>query len=189
MADQGTEGVFSPLLRARRIRAAVPFLRGEVLDFGCGAGALAAWVRPEDYWGVDRDCGVLQVARSQFPRHRFSTTLPEGHVFETVAALAVVEHLPNPVSWLRLMRRLLAPGGRVVITTPHPAFRLFHEAGAWAGLFSREATAEHKAFFGRADLAELASRSGFRVARYARFLFGANQFAVLTPEPLPPSGP
>lgn len=189
MADQGAEGFLSPLLRARRIRAALPFLRGRVLDFGCGTGELAAWIRAEEYWGVDRDQAALQQARSRFPHHLFTAVLPERELFHAIAALAVIEHLSDPASWLLRMRGMLAPGGWLVLTTPHPAFRRIHEAGARAGLFSREAAAEHESFLDRAALLRLAAGSGFRLVRYRRFLLGANQLAVLHPGPLPHDGP
>lgn len=181
MGDQATEGFFSPFLRARRIRAALPFLRGRVLDFGCAAGALAAWIDPASYLGFDRDGDAIAQARRLFPRHRFSAVLPEAEVFDTIAALAVVEHLPDPEHWLLLIARLLAPGGSLVLTTPHPAFRRIHDAGAWAGLFSREAAAEHETFFDRPALLRLAASAGFQLVHYRRFLLGANQLAVLRP--------
>jgi SAM-dependent methyltransferase len=186
MADQGTEGLLSPLLRARRIRAALPFLRGRVLDFGCGAGALAAWVEPGRYFGVDRDPDALQQARRLFPLHQFSAALPGSGTFDSIAALAVIEHLPAPEEWLAAMRRLLAPSGSLVITTPHPAFRRIHEAGARAGVFSREAAAEHETLFGRAALLRLAAAAGFQMVLYRRFLLGANQLAIFEPAPQEP---
>lgn len=172
-----------------RIRAALPFLRGRVLDFGCGTGALAAWIAPASYFGVDRDDGALRVARRRFPRHRFSEWPPEGETFDTVAALAVIEHLPDREGWLRSLPRLLAPGGCIVLTTPHPAFRRVHEWGAGAGLFSREAAAEHEAFLDSGALLRLAAQCRLRLIRYRRFLCGANQLVVLQADPDPQAGP
>jgi len=38
VADQGNEGLLSPFLRWRRIRAVLPYIRGCVLDVvGCGS--------------------------------------------------------------------------------------------------------------------------------------------------------
>ena len=36
--DQGAEGLFSSFLRVRRMKAALPYLQGKVLDSGCGIG-------------------------------------------------------------------------------------------------------------------------------------------------------
>ncbi|MEJ5370241.1 MAG: class I SAM-dependent methyltransferase [Bryobacteraceae bacterium] len=179
MGDQGSQGVFSPFLRSRRIRAALPFLRGRVLDFGCGAGALAAHVPPDRYAGVDRDAAALEEARRRFPHHRFLTELPAGELFDTIAALAVVEHMRDPAGWLEHLRSWLAPEGRIVLTTPHPAFRRIHETGARFGWFSQEAADEHEEMLDRAALVRVAAAASLRMTLYRRFLFGANQLAVL----------
>ena len=48
MTDQAAEGLLSPMLRNRRIQAVKPFLRGRVLDVGCGNGALTAALHAND---------------------------------------------------------------------------------------------------------------------------------------------
>ncbi|MFC6974517.1 class I SAM-dependent methyltransferase [Halomicroarcula sp. GCM10025709] len=40
--------------------------------------------------------------------------------FDTVVFAEVVEHLVDPVPVLRELRRILVPGGRLVLTTPNP---------------------------------------------------------------------
>ncbi|MHA1567622.1 MAG: class I SAM-dependent methyltransferase [Alphaproteobacteria bacterium] len=97
MADQGREGLLSPFLRKQRSKAARPYLKGRVLDVGCGAGALAKLIDPESYVGIDIDEDPLNRARRDFPHHRFESALPEGSKkFDTVVALAVIEHVPDP---------------------------------------------------------------------------------------------
>ena len=76
MPDQGSEGLFSPYLRRKRIKKARYFLYGRVLDVGCGNGDLAAFVPPESYFGVEPDDVSLSLARTSFPKHSFSNTFP-----------------------------------------------------------------------------------------------------------------
>ncbi|MPZ20036.1 MAG: methyltransferase domain-containing protein [Luteitalea sp.] len=183
MAGQLT-GVLSPLLQNRRLAAARSHLgRGRLLDFGCSAGALARFVEPARYLGVDTDQAALAQAQAHFPAHRF-LTLDEFEAsstdeFDIVAALAVIEHLADPLAWLEKMRRRLTPRGRLVLTTPDPALQWAHEAGARVGLFSREAADEHQTLLDQQALRTLADRAGFQLTRYQRFLFGANQLCVL----------
>jgi 2-polyprenyl-3-methyl-5-hydroxy-6-metoxy-1,4-benzoquinol methylase len=182
MTDQAAEGLLSPYLQRRRIAAVRPYLNGRVLDVGCGSGALAGFVSPASYLGVDVDQHSLDLARARYPAHRFQHELPAaGENFDTVACLAVIEHVAEPARFLADLGARLAPspGACVVLTTPHPAAGWLHTAGARVGLFSRHAAEEHDDLLDRARLAELALACRLRLARYRRFLFGVNQLAVL----------
>ena len=184
MSDQCT-GLLSPFLRSQRIRAAQPFLgAGRVLDYGCGGGSLAHCVDPSHYLGVDLDAGAIGYARAQHPEHTF-LTMPEFDVqdrmnpFDAIAAMAVIEHLPNPQDWLIRMQRYLKPDGRIVLTTPHPGFCRVYEYGASLGVFSRDGAEEHKRLLDLHAVRGLAEAVGLRIAIYRRFLLGANQLVVL----------
>jgi 2-polyprenyl-3-methyl-5-hydroxy-6-metoxy-1,4-benzoquinol methylase len=181
MVDQAAEGLLSPLLRRHRIEAARAFLHGRVLDIGCGSGALAEMVPEQLYLGVDVSEPSLRAARLRHARHRFQSTLPALEpAFDTVVALAVIEHVPDPTSFLRDLAARLAPSpeSRIVCTTPHPSVDWVHKAGALLGLFSRHAAEEHEHLLGRRQLQAIAAECGLRVVMYRRFLLGANQILV-----------
>lgn len=183
MANQ-TSGVLSPMLQRRRIRAVLPHIVGtRVLDAGCGTGRLARYVRPRGYVGVDVDPDAIREARRRHPLHCFlwlddfpNTLIPP---FDTIAALAVIEHVSRPDEWLAGWARHLAPRGRFVLTTPHPRFRRAHEIGASAGIFSREAAEEHESLLDRSALERAGAAAGLCISHYERFLWGANQLFVL----------
>lgn len=179
MADQGRGGWLSPWLRARRFARALPYLRGRVLDVGCGVGMLAAHVDPERYLGVDPDATALAAAAAAFPRHRFVAVLPSTGPFDTIVALAVLEHLPDPEASLSAWAELLSPAGRIVLTTPRPGYMWLHEIGAALRLFSREAAEEHHRFFDRDAIGHAARTAGLRLDQGRCFLLGANQLFIL----------
>ena len=185
MVDQGREGVLSPFLREQRFKAVAPYLKGRVLDFGCGAGELCQQVAPEYYVGVDSDVPLLNQAKQRFPDYRFLPKLPDAEErFDTIVALAVIEHVADAAQTLKdLAQRLnTQPLAQIVCTTPHPAVEWVHTAGATVGLFSRQAHEEHEQLLGPAQLPEVAARAGLHITSYSRFLYGANQlvrFAVL----------
>lgn len=179
--DQGSEGLLSSFLRSRRLRQARPLLRGRILDFGCGGGELAVGCDPADYLGYDRDSELLRRARADHPEFRFSDQLPTAGVFDTIAMLAVIEHLPAPSEVLASLTGLLAPEGRIVGTTPHPAFDRLHAAGARLGLFSSAASEEHELLLDRAALERVGRPAALALSRYQRFLLGANQLFVYAP--------
>jgi 2-polyprenyl-3-methyl-5-hydroxy-6-metoxy-1,4-benzoquinol methylase len=183
MADQGNEGLLSPFLRRQRICAARPHLKGRVLDYGCGSGSLATCVLPDSYLGVDRDAPSLTMARLAFPKHTFvSESSAEDGGFETVVALAVIEHVEDPCGFLKYLAGFLSdsPTSSIVITTPHPAMDWVHGVGARLGIFSRHANEEHQELLDFQRLSEVGAGVGLRVSKYSRFLFGANQLAIFS---------
>jgi SAM-dependent methyltransferase len=96
---------------------------GRVLDVGCGTGALLEELRARssEAWGVDispealRFCaerGLHCVALADATAVPF----PTGH-FDVVTAIGIVEHLDDDGAFLDEMRRLVRPGGVLVILT------------------------------------------------------------------------
>jgi 2-polyprenyl-3-methyl-5-hydroxy-6-metoxy-1,4-benzoquinol methylase len=154
-----------------------------VLDYGCGTGDLLAYCQPREYVGYDVDPESLVVARSRHREASFVSELPDvpakGDRFDVIVMAAVVEHLENPALVLAHLGGMLAASGRIVLTTPHPHWRWIHDLGARIGLFSREASEEHKTFVDRSGLSEWADSAGLDVQRAERFLLGANQLFVL----------
>lgn len=181
MADQGTEGVLSPWLRNQRFSSVLPYLKGSVLDYGCGSGLLAQHVSPDNYLGVEPDDTSLKKARSVFPKHRFVSTVQEiERGFDSVVSLAVIEHVANASEFLRLLTSFSGDkkDSRIIITTPSPTFEWVHDIGAAMGLFSKHANEEHEELLDRPKLERAGTEVGLHLVVYRRFLFGANQIAV-----------
>jgi SAM-dependent methyltransferase len=190
MASPGLAPFYGKLttrVQASRLRAAGPHLSGSVLDLGCGLTELPG--RLPSYVGCDREPTVLAENRRRFPKATFvewdvaaeePPTALAGRVFDTVLMLAILEHLARPGDALARAASLLAPGGTLVLTTPHPAGRLPLEWGARLGLLSRHADEEHEDLLDRAALARAAESAGLRLREYRRFLLGLNQLALLS---------
>ena len=176
-------GVLSPFLRQRRFVAAKPYVKGRVLDFGCGPGLLAQELGLEDYVGVDSDETMLEIAAARHPRLRFLAPrdLPaiENQRFDTIVGLAVIEHLSDPIGFLQQMSKLLASDGSIVLTTPEPRLDWVHGLGGHFRLFSKESHEEHQSLMGRGELKDCAGKAGLSLVFYRRFLLGANQLAIL----------
>lgn len=181
MADQNREGFLSPFLRRQRYKAVKPYLDGRILDVGCGSGELAELVESVAYFGVEVDDLSLKRARKDFPFHRFEKNLPElTEKFDTVVALAVIEHVPDAAVFLQNLSQYLvaSPAARIVITTPHSSVDWVHKIGATLGLLSKHANEEHEDLLNRAKLEMLGIQAGLRCEVYSRFLFGVNQIVV-----------
>ena len=97
-----------------------------VLDAGCGEDYgtdLLATVATEAV-GVDYEEPVLRRAAALYPRARFETAnliaLPfTDDSFEAVVSMQTIEHLHSPQEFLAECRRVLAPDGVLIITTPN----------------------------------------------------------------------
>jgi len=181
MADQGSEGLLSPFLRRARMNAARPYLSGRILDVGCGSGNLAAWVSPENYRGVEMDDASLERATTGFPSHSFTRDMPsQDEKFDSIVALAVVEHVRDPAPFLQGLAGHLADGAeaKIIITTPHPSMNCIHKLGAELSVFSKHASEEHQELLNKPALRKYGEDAGLDLIHYHRFLLGANQLVL-----------
>jgi len=116
-------------------RPAILALAGDVagqrvLDVGCAAGALAAAFvgRGAEVLGIDASRTMIELAERRLAgRARFRVAdvsrpldFAASGSIDLVAASLVMHYLVDWVPTLREFRRVLAPGGRVVLSTHHP---------------------------------------------------------------------
>jgi ubiquinone/menaquinone biosynthesis C-methylase UbiE len=138
------------LRRMRSLRARMAEqLRGcdAILDVGCGAGRLAETLHAQgarDVWGIDPCPYALTVAAARVPGVRFVQGLAEdagfaSGRFDGVGVCFVLHELPAAVLERALaeFRRLLRPGGRLVVAEPSPV----HVRGSWIDVARRHGLA------------------------------------------------
>lgn len=95
------------------------------LDVGCGSGA-SVKAATDAGWkatGVDIDPQLIAAGKRQFGVDLRCTPLleadfPAAH-FHFIRLRDVIEHLPNPYESLLEIRRILVPGGVVLLATPN----------------------------------------------------------------------
>jgi SAM-dependent methyltransferase len=169
-----------------RRRAELMFLGdrrpGALLDVGCGDGAFLARMRSRGWsvTGVDFDPAAAAAAKDRYGLEVQVGTLEEAFAgrrasFDVVTASHVIEHVPDPVGFLKQCRSLLRPGGRVVLKTPNASsYGARRYGSAWRGL----EPPRHLHIFRAPALISCARKAGFAVSACFTSAAGADGILV-----------
>lgn len=141
-----------------------PGAAGEVLDFGCGPGGMLRHLgRYGRAQGVDADEQAVELGRRRGAGTVTLLTSPrlpfDDGSFGLVTALDVLEHLDDDHGALAEIRRVLRPGGALLVTVP--AYR-----SLW-GL--QDEVSHHRRRYVAGELRERLRSSGFEIRRLSYF--------------------
>jgi 2-polyprenyl-6-hydroxyphenyl methylase/3-demethylubiquinone-9 3-methyltransferase len=148
-----------------------------ILDVGCGAGLAAEALarHGHDVLGIDAAGDAIDAARAHVAGRGLTLTyrscLPEDLVaerarFPVVTCLEVIEHVPDPAGFVRVLAALLEPGGLLILSTLNRTRRSWLTAKVGAEYVLRMlpvGTHDWKAFITPAELAALLRAAGLRV--------------------------
>jgi SAM-dependent methyltransferase len=180
---------FGVWLSGVQIRRYVGNFRGlRIGDFGCGYNAsFARTVLPKVAAAVLVDVSLADDLKSRPGVRTIEGALPgalrqvpDGSL-DVVLCMSVLEHLSEPQVALQAYRRILAPGGVLLINVPSWRGKWFLEFSAFKlGLSPLEEMDDHKAYYDPRDLWPLLVRAGFIPHNIKCFThkFGLNTFAV-----------
>jgi SAM-dependent methyltransferase len=97
----------------------LPDLSGEVLDVGCGRQPYRHLTRATRYVGVDIDTPDTRALGIADVYYYDGKTLPFADAsFDAVLCSQVLEHVFTPAEFMAELRRVLRPGGRLLLATP-----------------------------------------------------------------------
>lgn len=180
---------FGVWLSSWQIRRHVPTFAGKRIgDFGCGHQAsFTRTVLAE----VAR-ATVVDVALADDLKNDPRVQAVEGHLPDALAALpstsldvilivSVLEHVNDPLRLLSEARRLLAPGGTLLVNVPSWRGKKYLELSAFRlGLSPAAEMDDHKMYYDVKDLWPLLVAAGFRPSGITCFShkLGLNTFAV-----------
>lgn len=151
---------------------------GIVADLGCGPGVFTRYLctHAKQVWAADIDTASLARVRGRHQKEENlafvvmdAEHLPfcDGRV-NTVLFLEVLEHVPDDAAALCEVRRILAPGGRLVLSVPVPPGEV-DEDEPWG--HKREG-------YQLEDIVSLLQSTGFQVKDYRFAVFRFSRLSV-----------
>lgn len=176
-----------------------------ILDVGCGSGRIHPFLadRFTEICGVDYAGPALDAAAKRGTTVA-TADLNQGRLpyedahFDAVVCLEVVEHLLDPRVVLREVRRVLRPGGRLVLSTPNVQFwgqllRIVRGFGPKTSGDPEGLDGGHIHYFTYRDVEEILRSAGLVPVRRGttggvRFLPGFRSVGIVMVAERPPSG-
>jgi SAM-dependent methyltransferase len=140
---------------------------GRLLDLGCGFGFFLAAMAAR---GFEVEGLEVSATGRRYAQHELGVKVHPGilepgtfpdHSFAVVTAFYVIEHVPDPLAFLREIHRLLRPGGLVFLRWPHstPLVRVLEACRIRHDLYHRP---WHLSDFSPRTMHRALQESGFR---------------------------
>ena len=170
-------------LQLERTRRVLPYVSpgARVLDIACADGALFRLLGDEvgSGVGIDLDPVPASTAKHRYVQGSFPDAMPPGEPFDVVAALAVVEHIPekDQPAFAAGAARQLRSGGHLVVTVPSSrvddVLRVMKAVHVVDGMRDDQ----HYGFDPRKAIA-MFENAGLVLERHSRFELGLNHLLV-----------
>ncbi|MFC1976011.1 class I SAM-dependent methyltransferase [Chloroflexota bacterium] len=169
--DQGWLPKFGwTTLEDERLNTVLPYIHGRLLDIGSGPNTLIK--RYGDGVGVDvYDWGGGTMVVEDTSHLPF-----EDQSFDTITFIACLNHIPNRVDVLREAKRLIKPGGQLIVTMIDPILGGIGHAIWWYSEDKQRGgmkEGETGGLWGHA-VVEMCEAAGFKLKLHKRFVYGMN---------------
>ena len=169
----------------RDLTAPLPFAGLSILDIGCGGGLMAEPMARlgASVTGADAAEGNITIAslhaREQglpitYRATTAETLLAEGHGYDIVMALEIVEHVADPAQFIATCRDLVTPGGLLIQSTLNRTAKSFGAAiiGAeWVMRWLPKGTHDWHRFITPDELAAMTTATGLQVVDRCGMVF------------------
>jgi len=180
--DSGYGGKHSRELYDDILKRLDQFSFNKLLDVGCGTGNLLSFISSKydtQIAGIDLSPNMLEIARKKLGekadlRVEDSENLPfDDSTFDIVTCTDSFHHYPHPENVLAEMRRVLKPGGTVVIADPWAPtpFRQF------VNISMRFSKGGEVKLYGETEIRKLLKNAGFKAIELEQ-IKGKNAFIV-----------
>ena len=107
--------------------AAMPYVKGDLLEVGCGEGRGIELLSPlsTSYVALDKITDVIEKLSASYKNVSFrQAVVPpfegiDDNTFDVVVSFQVIEHIKEDIQFLKEIHRVLKPGGKALISTPN----------------------------------------------------------------------
>jgi 2-polyprenyl-3-methyl-5-hydroxy-6-metoxy-1,4-benzoquinol methylase len=141
-----------------------------LLDVGCGNGDFLSRARSAgwDVQGTDLDLAAVEIARkSEIPvwLGPYDSAPFEPASFDVITTDQVIEHIPDPLAFLRTLARWLKPGGLLWVGTPNLDCSIHERFGRF---YLALHPPQHLVIFNQHSLANLVRAAGFQNQKFLK---------------------
>lgn len=148
----------------RHLREFAPNISGDILDVGCGRGPYRRIFSKAKYHGVDLERSVTTNDQSICVYDGKTLPYPDA-TFDAILCTQVLEHVFEPQKFLREIRRVIKPGGKLILTVPFiwPEHEMPHDSARYT----------------TPGLQQLLSQAGFKIHEHYRVTTGGTAIMQL----------
>ena len=155
---------------------------GSLLDVGCGYGFFIADARSKGWtcWGIEPNSEAANYAQQHTASIGYPSTTPiwrggwdngDGELikiiadkYDCISALWLIEHLPNPLEFLKWAHsRLVIPGGVLLVAVPNDFTHIQMNANAYVRRPFWWIDKTHLNYFTPSSIANLLGLAGFQI--------------------------
>ena len=169
-AYKSKSGIVSKIKNRHFVSVMKPLLRHEsntrILDFGCGSGDFLSSVASQVKGPlVGFDINPPEASSSKIIFVQDESQIKLYGPFDLIVSFQVIEHLPDPLAFLKNLGSLLAEDGIIVIETPSLSGLLFTEfiRKRWGGWHAPR----HFVLFTKNTIEKLCNEAGFHVEEFS----------------------